>query len=64
VFAQGEIIADAGTDEVFAHTEVLERAGLKKPLLYEAFESLNTALPNSAGGQKPRTIEDFQAYLK
>ena len=45
VFAQGSIIADADADDVFASTETLEMAGLKKPLLYEAFEFIQKSFP-------------------
>jgi len=61
VFSQGEIIADADVDEVFSNTEVLEKAGLKKPLLCEAFEAMQGALPAEARIKKPRTIEEFKA---
>jgi cobalt/nickel transport system ATP-binding protein len=60
VFAQGEIISDANVDEVFAESETLEKAGLKKPLLCEAFDSLQTVFPNKITGQKPKTIEEFK----
>jgi len=63
VFAQGQIIADAGMDQVFASTETLEKAGLKKPLLYEVFESIQTAFPNMPNRQIPKTIEDFRTHM-
>ena len=55
VFAQGEIIADAEVNEVFAQEKLLEKAGLKKPLVYEAFESVQTHFPDIQNIQKPRT---------
>jgi len=61
VFSQGEIIADADVDEVFSSIEVLEKAGLKKPLLCEAYEAMRGALPAEACIKKPRTIEEFRA---
>ena len=63
VFAQGEIIADADIDEVFAHNKTLETAGLKKPLLYEAFEFIQSSFPNLPNGKKPKTIEEFTIYM-
>ena len=63
VFAQGGIIADAPVDEVFGQREILEQAGLKKPLLYEAFEQLHAGLPHPPDGRKPRTIEEFRLSL-
>ncbi|MCL2163866.1 MAG: ATP-binding cassette domain-containing protein [Oscillospiraceae bacterium] len=64
VFMRGEIIADASVDEVFAQAEALELAGLKKPLLYEAFECMQANFPNMQGKRKPRTVEEFQAFVK
>ena len=57
VFAGGGIVADAHVDEIFARDDVLERAGLKKPLLYEAFEHINK------NHRKPRTIEEFKLFV-
>ena len=61
VFAQGEIIADADVDEVFEQGEILEKAGLKKPLLYEAFEYIKDHIPDKQTqvNKNPRTIEEF-----
>ena len=63
VFTQGEIIMDASVDEVFASTETLEKAGLKKPLLYEAYEVIKASAPDMSGKQKPRTIEEFRNLM-
>jgi len=63
VFAQGEIIADAGIDEVFASEETLLKAGLKKPLLYEAFEVLREKSAAVQSAVKPKTIEEFAHCL-
>ena len=63
IFAQGEIIADAPIDEVFDSPAILKKAGLKKPLLYEAFERLQNKFPHTPSQKKPRTIEEFQAAI-
>jgi cobalt/nickel transport system ATP-binding protein len=63
VFSQGKIIADAVVDEIFAQTEILEKSGLKKPLLYEAFEFMQTGIPDISNKKKPRTIEEFRTYM-
>jgi len=64
VLACGEIVADAAMDEVFASSSILQKAGLKKPLLYEAFEVLHSKIYGQklALGpitRRPRTIEEF-----
>jgi len=58
VFARGEIIADADVNEVFASADTLKKAGLKKPLLYEAFELIKPAICNTKN-KRPRNIEEF-----
>jgi len=63
VFAQGEIIADEDIDAVFASEETLDKAGLKKPLLFEAFESMQSIVPDIQKQQKPRTIEEFRSLI-
>ena len=64
VFAKGEIIADAGAAEVFASKGILEKAGLKKPLLYESFEYMQSSSPNLNNHPKPRTIEEFLTTIQ
>ena len=63
VFTQGEIIADANVDAVFEQIETLKKAGLKKPLLYEAFEYMQEGNLNISSKQKPRTIEEFRKLM-
>jgi len=63
VFTQGEIIADANVDAVFEQIETIKKAGLKKPLLYEAFEYMQESNPNISSKRKPRTIEEFRNLM-
>lgn len=63
VFAQGKVIADADADEVFAQSETLEHAGLKKPILYEMSEFIKNVIPDIPNKRKPRTIEEFRAFI-
>jgi len=62
IFRQGEIIADADVDDVFSSAETLEKAGLRKPLLYEAFEAIQFRHPGMPDRRKPRTIDEFREY--
>jgi len=64
VFSRGEVIADSDIGEVFASEAVLLKAGLKKPLLYEAAELLNKRFFRSFTGQKPRHIKEFRDYIE
>lgn len=66
VFSAGHIIADAPSSEVFAQTEILEQAGITKPLLYEVFELMQKKVPELSEishHEWPRTIESFNAHL-
>ena len=63
VFNRGEIIADAKVEEVFSQTEILEKAGLKKPLLFEAFECIQSGSPSLKNKERPRTIEEFKLNI-
>lgn len=63
VFAGGEVIADAAVGEVFASERTLNEAGLKKPLLYEAYELIQSNFPNMQSQRKPATMEEFRASI-
>lgn len=62
VFCAGEIIADADVSAVFASDIVLDKAGLKKPLLYAAAEVLSESFKRDKPGAMPRTIEEFKDF--
>ena len=59
VFCKGEIIADGDIDDIFAMDDVLNAAGLKKPLVYAAAELLQTRFPDAARERAPRNIEEL-----
>jgi len=63
VFTKGRIAADGAPEAVFADRALLQSAGLRRPLLYEAASQL--ALKNSrlAGRPLPRSIQDWPAYI-
>jgi len=63
VFASGQIIADGPAEEVFSSEPILEAAGLQKPLLFAAWESLAACRPEASRLARPRTIEQFQESL-
>lgn len=72
VFSNGEIIADAAPEEVFAREDVLKSASLKKPLLFEVAQLLEEkgCLGRAAGeketaGEKwyPKTLEELRERM-
>jgi len=64
VFSNGEIIADSSIDEVFSSGKILDKAGLKKPLLYAAAEMLEAHFPDIQFDSKPRNIGELEDYIK
>jgi len=63
VFSKGEIIADDDIDRVFAQADIMQRAGLKKPLLYSAAEMLEERFPNISVQEKPRSISELRELI-
>lgn len=66
VFSNGEIIADAAPEEVFAREDVLKSASLKKPLLLEVAQLLEEkGCLGRAAGEKwyPKTLEELRERM-
>lgn len=63
IFSRGEVIADASPEEVLASDEVIQRAGLKKPSLYDASELLEKQFPNKTIAHRPKNLEEFGEYV-
>lgn len=66
VFSNGEIIADAVPEEVFAREDVLRSASLKKPLLFEVAQLLEEkGCLGKAAGEKwyPKTLEELRERM-
>ncbi|MEA4891409.1 MAG: ABC transporter ATP-binding protein [Peptococcaceae bacterium] len=58
VFHQGKIIADGLPEEIFADDELICRAGLKKPLLYQAAAELLSRTGKEAGEKAGKAGEE------
>jgi cobalt/nickel transport system ATP-binding protein len=63
VFHQGEIIADADIESIFADVDVLAKTGLKKPSIYAAAELLGKQFPNADFEPRPRDIGEFETFI-
>jgi len=63
VFANGEVVADGNIEDVFKSEEILTRAGLRKPMLLSAAQSLEKQFAVSHKGIKPRDISEFEQYI-
>ncbi|MEA5082641.1 MAG: energy-coupling factor ABC transporter ATP-binding protein [Lachnospiraceae bacterium] len=58
VFSEGEIIADDTTEKIFTNDELLKRAGLKKPMIYQIMDVVGYA------ERLPKNIDDLKTLLK
>lgn len=58
VFSEGEIIADDTTEKIFTNDELLKRAGLKKPMIYQIMDVVGN------GEKFPKNIDDLKMLLK
>lgn len=59
VFCDGGILADGPPEEIFGRQEVVDRACLRRPLLYRVAQALG--LPRKRGW--PKSIEAFEAAM-
>lgn len=58
VFAQGQLAADDTLDAIFSDTDLLSRAGLRKPWIWQAAEAQHPGLP-----RYPMTLSQFREWL-
>ena len=63
VFSDGEIIGDGTSEEIFKDTELLKKANLKKPIVFEIYEELlrKTIIKNC--GNIPRTVDHLKKII-
>lgn len=59
VFKEGKCILDGPPEQVFKETETIKQCHLRKPILFELYESLSMD-----HGKIPRNREDFKELLK
>lgn len=64
VFSDGALIADGQPENIFADTELLLRAGLRRPLLFEAADALRHTGLIEENMQLPRNITEFKALTE
>lgn len=63
VFSCGEIVYDGDIEKAFTKQDVLRKARLKKPLLYEVAKILERSFPEACATKRPRRIEEFESYV-
>lgn len=63
VFHQGKVIADDTPLRVFQQEDLLRRANLKHPMLFDVYDTLVKKGVVPAGGPYPRNIEEFDELV-
>ena len=63
VFHQGKVIADDTPLRVFQQEDLLRRANLKHPMLFDVYDALVKKGVVPAGGPYPRNIEEFDELV-
>ena len=63
VFHQGKVIADDTPLRVFQQEDLLRRANLKHPMMFDVYDTLVKKGVVPAGGPYPRNIEEFDELV-
>lgn len=63
VFSDGEIIGDGTSEEIFKDTELLNKANLKKPTVFEIYEELLRKNIIKNCGDIPRTVDHLKKII-
>ena len=63
VFSDGEIIGDGTSEEIFKDTELLKKANLKKPTVFEIYEELLRKNIIKNCGNIPRTVDHLKKII-
>lgn len=63
VFSDGEIIGDGTSEEIFKDTELLKKANLKKPIVFEIYEELLRKNIIKNCGNIPRTVDHLKKII-
>ena len=63
VFSDGEIIGDGTSEEIFKNTELLKKANLKKPIVFEIYEELLRKNIIKNCGDIPRTVDHLKKII-
>ena len=63
VFSDGEIIGDGTSEEIFKNTELLNKANLKKPIVFEIYEELLKKNIIKNCENIPRTVDQLKKII-
>ncbi len=62
VFAEGQLLADGNSNDIFSNQELLQKNHLKKPIILEIYELLKRK-GKLASGIMPKTLVELEALL-
>ncbi|HAN44308.1 MAG TPA: ATP-binding protein, partial [Ruminococcaceae bacterium] len=64
VFNAGEIMADGTPEQIFDDDELINKCGLKKPMLYEIVEIVEKSNGGKNIKSMPKNISEFKKYME
>lgn len=64
LFCEGKIAAQGSPEEIFSQEELMELTHLKKPVIYQLFDSLKDAGMLPQGLPVPRTVQQLTHYIE
>ena len=64
VFCQGKVIADDTPLRVFKQEEILKKANLKHPVLFDVYDILREKGMVPDGDLYPKNVQEFEAMMK
>ncbi len=62
MFAEGQLLADGNSNDIFSNQELLQKNHLKKPIILEIYELLKQK-GKLASGIMPKTLVELEALL-
>lgn len=64
VFSEGTIIADENVDTLFQRDDIIEQAGIKKPILYETVQCIKDKFGSNSLKDDPKNVYEFMEFIK
>ena len=64
VFCQGKVIADDTPLRVFKQEEILKKANLKHPVLFDVYDILREKGIVPDGDLYPKNVQEFETMMK
>lgn len=64
VFHNGRVIADGEPELIFGNTDIITKANLKKPQLFEIYDMMVQTFPDLLSEARPKNADDFRRLMR